>query len=338
MDFMRQVRYNIQKITRYWKNRKFRKETALQKKKRYLFDAKSTSTTNPSLFTIFREKKRFYYLNILSNIIDRNKNRFQLSFLLIGAFLLVSSTYILFFSPYFRISPSMVIIERLDSITDINIAYKSIEDIYSSSIFWVDTLSLRTKLTSLQKNIKQVSISRLFPNGLKIIIESYKPQFFVRFPLSEKTYILTSNGILVYQKANDTNLYSLDLVDPSFTEMTFIDYKEGVSELFMLPILHARDFFKTTFPSVNIAKFTYFKSEREIHIALESGLIVLLRAENDIDNQILSLKIYNEKNKDFINSGDMQYIDMRVSGKIFICKDKNLCKNNLKRIYGEYYK
>jgi len=29
---------------------------------------------------------------------------------------------------------------------------------------------------------------------------------------------------------------------------------------------------------------------------------------------------------------------MRVPGKVFVCKDKVLCKNNLKRIYGDYYK
>lgn len=34
----------------------------------------------------------------------------------------------------------------------------------------------------------------------------------------------------------------------------------------------------------------------------------------------------------------MQYIDMRIPGKIFVCKEKVLCKNNLKRIYGDYYK
>ncbi len=196
----------------------------------------------------------------------------------------------------------MVIIERLDSITDINIAYKSIEDIYGSSIFSVDTNAILAHLTSLQKNIKHADISRLFPNGLKIIIESYKPEFFVRFPLTEKTYIITKNGILIYQKANDTNLYYLDLVDPGFTEMSFIDYKEGIREEFMSSILLARDFFKSTFPAVNIAKFTCFKSEREIHVALESGLVVLLRTADDIEDQILSLKIYNDKNKDFINS------------------------------------
>lgn len=210
--------------------------------------------------------------------------------------------YIFFFSPYFRISPSKVIIERLDSITDINIAYKSIEDVYGTSILGVETSKVLEELTALQKNIKHVKISKLFPNGLKIIIESYKPEFFVRFSGSEKSYIITSNGILIYQKVNNTNLYFLDLVDPSFTEMSFIDYKEGVGEEFMPSILRARDTFKVTFPTVNIAKFAYFKAEREVHIALESGLIVLLRTAPDIDNQILSLKIYNDKNKDFINS------------------------------------
>lgn len=335
---MRQIRNYIQQVIRYWKNRKFRKETTLEKKKRYLFDAKKSPDKRMSLFTLFREKKRFYYFNTLVNVLEQNKDRFRLSFLFIGIFLIVTSSYILFFSPYFRVSPSKVIIERLDSITDINIAYKSMEDIYNTSLFSIDTNTILKKLTGLQKNIKRIEVSKLFPNGLKIIIESYKPQFFVRFPNSEKSYIITSNGILVYQKANDTNLSLLDLVDTSFTEMSFIDYKAGISEVFMPFVLKARDFFKSTFPTVNISKFTYFKSEREIHIALESGLVVLLRTADDIDTQILSLKIYNDKNNDFINSGDVQYIDMRVPGKIFTCKDKILCKTNLRRIYGDYYK
>lgn len=302
MDFMRRLRSGIQGIIRYWKNRKFRKEIALEKQKRYLFDAKKQHENTPSLFTLFREKKRFYYFNTIINTLDRNRDRFRLSFLLIGAFLIISTSYIAFFSPYFRISPSKVIIERLDSITDINIAYKSIENIYGTSIFSVETGEIFQELTTLQKNIKQVKVSKLFPNGLKIIIESYQPQFFVRFPSLEKSYILTSNGILVYQKSNDAHLHFLDLVDPNFVEMNFIDYKEGMREEFMKPLIVSRDFFKSTFPTVNIAKFAFFKYEREIHIALESGLVILLRAAPDIENQILSLKVYNDKNKDPINS------------------------------------
>lgn len=337
MGWARQIRNSIQKISRYWKNRKFRKEIALEKKKRYLFDTKKSNEWPTSLFTFFREKKRFYYFNTIINVLDQNKDRFRISFVLIWAFLIASSSYIIFLSPYFQISPSRVIIERLDSITDINIAYKSIENVYSTSIFSVDKAKVTEGLTNLQKNIKHVDVSKLFPNGLKIIIESYVPQFFVRFPGTEKSYIITSNGILVYQKANDANLYFLDLVDPSFTEMSFIDYKEGINEVIMPFILQARDIFKKTFSSVNIAKFTYFKSERELHLALESGLSILMRADGEIEDQILSLKMYNEKNKDFINSWDVRYIDMRIPGKIFVCKDKVLCQNNLKRIYGEYY-
>jgi len=338
MGLTRQIKNSIQGIARYWKNRKFRKETAFEKKQRYLFDAEKSSRWTVPFFTFFKEKKRFYYFNTVINILEQNKDRFRLSFIFIGTFLIVASSYILFFSPYFRVSPSKVIIERLDSITDVNIAYKSIEDIYNISIFSIETDEVINKLKTLQKNIKHVKISRLFPNGLKIIIESYKPQFFVRFPSLEKSYIITSNGILIYQKINDAGLYFLDLVDPSFTEMSFIDYKEGVAENFMSFILRSRDFLKTTFPTVNIAKFAYFKAEREIHITLESGLIVLLRTANDIDDQILSLRVYNDKNKDFINSWNVRYIDMRIPGKIFVCKDTVLCNGNLKRIYGEYYK
>lgn len=267
---MRQIRNSLQQIIRYWKNRKFRKDIALEKKKLYLFDTTKSTKTQNTIFTVFREKKRFYYFNTLINILEQNKDRFRLSFVFIGIFLIVASSYILFFSPYFRVSPSKVIIERLDSITDINIAYKSIEDIYNVSLFSINTNTIFEELTNLQKNIKHIEVSKLFPNGLKIIIESYRPQFFVRFPNSEKSYIITSNGILVYQKTNDANLTFLDLVDASFIEMTFIDYKAGIQDTVMPIILEARDFFKTTFANVNISKFTYFKSEREIHISLES--------------------------------------------------------------------
>jgi hypothetical protein len=32
------------------------------------------------------------------------------------------------------------------------------------------------------------------------------------------------------------------------------------------------------------------------------------------------------------------YIDVRNIGKIFICTEKNICQNNLIRIYGSFYK
>ena len=48
----------------------------------------------------------------------------------IGAVLIMLCVYIFTFSPYFQISPSKVIIESISDGLDINIAYRSIEDIY----------------------------------------------------------------------------------------------------------------------------------------------------------------------------------------------------------------
>lgn len=161
---------------------------------------------------------------------------------------------------------------------------------------------MQAHLVDLQKNIKHIEVTRLFPNGLKIIVESYKPQFFVRLGEMEKNYIITSNGILVYQKESDKKIPTLDLVDSTLFEAGLLDYKEGVNEAFMRSILSIRDGFTTTFPSVNISKFVYFKAERELHIFLESGTRIIFRIGEDFDKQIGMLKFYNDSNKDIINS------------------------------------
>ncbi|EKD29487.1 MAG: hypothetical protein ACD_78C00388G0007 [uncultured bacterium (gcode 4)] len=335
MTFITKIQRQFHGIFRYWKNRRFRDEVRREKKQKYLFD----TTKKGATFSLFsHNKKRFYYFNTLISIFEQNKVQFRLSFVLMGTFLCVSSIYIFFFSPYFRISPSKVIIERIDAVTDINIAYKSIEGVYGESIFSVDKNEVRTQMANLQKNLKRIDISRLFPNGLKIIIESYAPQFFVHFPDVEKNYIITSNGILIYQKTRDLPLYDLDLIDTRLSEVGFIEYKEAIREDFMRIVLISRDLFKQTFPTANIAKFAYFQAERELHIALESGTIILMRMWDDIEQQIAMLKYYNDSNKDIINSGNIQYIDVRTIGKVFSCAEKNLCKKNLARIYGPYYK
>lgn len=138
MHFAKKIKRALTAIGKYWKNRAFREKTLAEKRRLYLLDTKKRDPRAP-FFSFFAKKKRFYYFNTVVALFEANKDRFRLSFLLIGCFLIFSSVYILFFSPYFRISPSKVVIERLDTITDINIAYKSIEDVYGESIFSINT-------------------------------------------------------------------------------------------------------------------------------------------------------------------------------------------------------
>ena len=81
--------------------------------------------------------------------------------------------YILLFSSYFQISPSKVLIESIGDGIDINIAYRAIEDIYGENVFSFDESSLAQNLKKYQNNIEKVSIDRLYPNGLKIVIKSF---------------------------------------------------------------------------------------------------------------------------------------------------------------------
>lgn len=81
--------------------------------------------------------------------------------------------YILFFSSYFKISPSKVLIQSLNEGIDINIAYRAIEDVYEQNVFFFDEEKLALNIKKYQNNIATISIDRNYPNGLKIILESY---------------------------------------------------------------------------------------------------------------------------------------------------------------------
>ena len=70
----------------------------------------------------------------------------------------------------------------------------------------------------------------------------------------------------------------------------------------MRDIVTVRETFHTTFPTINVAKFSYLRAERELHISLESGAKILIRLGADVDKQIALLKFYNDNNKDIINS------------------------------------
>lgn len=334
MDLIKKIKLKTYRIKKYFQNVKFRKEIKKEKSKKYLFKT-NKETKKWSLFEYAKKQKRFstYLITTTENI----KN-YRVLFSLIWISLTLLCTYIVLISPYFRISPSKVIIERLDTITDVNIAYKAIEKVYWESIFLIDKEAIRSNLISYQKNIKRLYISRLYPNWLKIIIESYKPQFYTEFAWIDKKYIITSNGVLIYEKNIDKLLTNLEIVDEWLIEAWFFDYKEWVNEEIMKKVIFTRDLFKDVFPNKNIAKLIYFKIDNELHISLETWTKIIIELNSEIWKQIAMLKFYNDNNKDILSSWDLVYIDSRIFWKIYSCSDKNLCYKNLIRIYPNYYK
>lgn len=336
MTLIKKLKLIPYRISKYFKNKKFKEKLQNEKKKKYLFKWNNNSNKRLEYFQVFKKKVNFTSY-IIKSWMDLSKFKFIYSW--IGIFLILMFFYIVSISPYFRISASKLIIERLDTITDINMAYKSIEKVYTESIFTVNRKEVEDSLRSYQKNIKDVTISRLYPNWLKIIIKSYSPEFFTQFPSqNDKKYIITSNWILIYEKNIDKQLYNIDIIDNSLTEAWLFDYKEWIDSETMKKIIYTRDLFKEIFAWKNIAKLTYFKLENELHISLETWTKVIIELNDEISKQLAMLKYYNDNNNDTISTWELFYVDIRIIWKIYACKEKIACMNNLNRIYSNYYK
>lgn len=205
----------IDKLKRKYSNVRFKAAVRKERKAKYLFH---NTRTTPG-FSVDATKKRILseFRNLTAKI-DREKEQYVLPMLATGAFILLASFYIIFLSPYFRIAASRVIIERTDGLSDVNIAYRSVENIYGSSIFFIDKEAITKQVLTFQKNIKDVEISRLYPNGLKIVLHSFKPQFIANLNIPNKSYVISSNGVLIYQKTPDPKLKTLDVIDPVLLE------------------------------------------------------------------------------------------------------------------------
>jgi len=333
MDLIRKIKLYRYRIEKHFKNRKFYEQVKKEKAQKYLFNKPEIS--HGSYFDIYKNKKVFSnYISVLNS----NIKLYKYIFTWIWGLLITLCIYIIIISPYFRISPSKLIIERIDAITDVNIAYKSIENTYWQSIFLIDKNEIKKSLLNYQKNIRNVSITRLYPNWLKIILDSHKPQFFTQFAGIDKKYIVTSNWVLIYEKNVDKILYNLEIVDINLIEAWFFDYKEWVPENVMKKIIYTRDAFKQIFTWRNISKFIYFKLENELHINLETGTKIILELWDNIQNELAIVKYYNDNNADILSSGNLIYVDARIANKIYACSEKVKCNKNLSRIYPSYYK
>lgn len=175
----------IKKIVKKWErlvsNRRFRTQTQMEKSRAYLFRTQKKDYFK-WLDRLFIRKRNFNFYTVFSFSRIAKYKKYSVSFFIIGVFLVAASVYIIGFSPYFQIAPSKVIIARTDTLSDINIAYKSIENVYGQSIFLFSTDEVIKNLTDLQKNITNVKVSRLLPNGLKIVVSSSPSVFSTTLP------------------------------------------------------------------------------------------------------------------------------------------------------------
>ncbi len=343
----------IRNLIKQYKNRKFRTSTQKEKNQKYLFRDRLPETTRWK-WNIFRKDgerlspfSRFLQDKIQITRDITSNQEYYLRY--IGLFLIWACIYIIVYSPYFLISPSKILIEWLDEGIDTPIAYRSVEDLYGKNIFFLDEKEVANSLKKYQKNISLIRIDRLYPNNIKILLSGYPIIFEVTIPsIREKKWWMTENGILIPEDhLEKTPQYALSYIDTNLNNDILLDYRELLGESEAQVIKKTIDLFSETWADLPVGNIIYLKKENELHIILKNKVRILFTLQdftkksweaqsyNHLRIQLLSLKRYIDSYRQDIISGKYIYIDARIPGKIFSCRDPWICNKNLSIIYPE---
>ncbi len=357
MDFRHKIQSYMKKITGTGK-KQWKKEVQSEKKKKYLFSVNTPDETFQSSRTSnsswFKKEKILAFSNFIQEeIITRDiiKNHgYAMS--IIGLMLIFMTTYIVIFSPYFKISPSQVIVEAMTPGIDIGIAYRALEWVYGESIFLFDEASTARKLKSNLKNLESVTIDRYYPNGIKVLIYGSPILYDTEIVgIPGKKWWLSKNGVLI--PANDLGdsiiKYHLDITAVALIGDVFLNYKQGIDERSMQVITQICDVWSKEWTDLKIGKSRYFAGENELHLILEWGTKIILALQDDTDkvaeslpksilDQLVTLRTYIANNQVSLTNGSINYIDARISGRLFVCRDPWVCNKNLITIYGDTYR
>ncbi len=336
MGFLAKLKNRIH----HFQNKDFRKNIKESKKKTYLFrDSEETFST--SRVSFLRKKKniiapfsRMYQR--LETLRDNNHHILNT----VGGVLILLTVYILFFSSYFQITPSRVMIEPVDSSIDVNISHQAIDSLYGKSIFNLNKWLILASLRKYQKHISSIELDYLYPNNIKILLHALPIDFRVSIYGIDKSWGLTSNGVLIPAQKSGSgieNKKQLEVISPRLRETVFLDYKNIMAEEIVATIKKTLAIIESDFSDFRLAKSRYLENEQEFHITLESGVRIFLTLDNTLKNQLLSLKTYAQSNRDVFLKWETIYVDARIVGKIFVCSDKVLCKQNMDTIYGPIY-
>lgn len=300
----------------------------------------------------FKKKKDSKYKLIINNI-DRNnfvkkrksinininfeyylkffKKNYIPYYFIISIIIILVIIFVLFW-PIFNIKYIEII--KKDNITNMNIAYKSVEDLRWEKIFNVHEVDIFSKLKNYQDNIKSVDMKMILPNTLKIEVESYKEIF--NISLNNNNYILVENGTIIPSN-HSKNLKFLNIIK-KIDKNKFIEYKQIFNPFFIEKINNITSKLEENVLNIKIKELDYYEVERELHVKIENDTIIIFSLDDDLDymSQIEKLVIFNKEYSSIIDS-KIYYIDLRIKNKIFYCNSdmSYQCNENIKSIYNK---
>ena len=233
---------------------------------------------------------------------------------------------------YFSIQT--ITIKAPDGIWDINIAYKSLDELRGKNIFLSNKSDIISSVQKYQTNIAHISITKHIPNSLTITLYSYPIVAHADF-WNNLSYAITSNGVAIPQRKSlwENDALKLTIINTSINNVSINEYKNVVDIPSLNIILQLHQWFNDNFLDKNILNILYYQVENEVHIVGENESRYIFDIGRDINEQIKKLAVYESKNP---NTSSV-YIDLRITEILYDCTTDNTsqCRKNIVNIYGE---
>lgn len=280
----------------------------------------------------FVKKRKSIHINIDFEYYLKFFKKNYIPYYFIISIIIILVIIVVLFWPIFNIKYIEII--KKDNITNMNIAYKSVEDLRWEKIFNVHEVDIFSKLKNYQDNIKSVDMKIILPNTLKIEVESYKEIF--NISLNNNNYILVENGTIIPSN-HSKNLKFLNIIK-KIDKNKFIEYKQIFNPFFIEKINNITSKLEENVLNIKIKELDYYEVERELHVKIENDTIIIFSLDDDLDymSQIEKLVIFNKEYSSIIDS-KIYYIDLRIKNKIFYCNSdmSYQCNENIKSIYNK---
>ena len=283
--------------------------------------------TNKNTEKKYRRSKTQLRLKI--NSFQKYPSKNQKIYILVAIISVIVITIgFLLYSPIFTIKNINIL--RKDNVTNIEIAYKSIEHLRGKSIFSLDTSDTFKRIENYQNNVESIATRIIPPNTLKITVSSHKELFNTK--INEKNYSITKNGTLIPKKPS-LDIPFLNIILPK-NPPAFFDYKKILPGAHIQYIEEIRNKLIQNILTIKIEEIIYFSTQREAHFLLESDTRIIFDLTENINEQIEKLAIFHKEEKN-IQKNDIIYIDLRIKNKLYYCdvSEEFQCKENIKSVY-----
>ncbi len=301
------------------KKKKFQEQTKQEKNRLYLRKKEKKS--------IYGKQRLAKQKQLHINFDFRKKGLISIS--LFG--FIAASIWIVFLfkAEYFTVK--QITLHSTDSLTDINVAYNSIDSFRNTNIFRITTQNVLQRLQTYQPNIESISLEKQLPDSLDIIIESSPIMMYAIF--NDKFYAVSQNGVAIKQKEipSETNMNSIEIMQDKKTSALNINYTYILETESILKITSLLRNFQDNLIDFTSERIQYYTKESELHIHLENKTLLIFDTNGDIAEQVKKLLVFYKETQKLKHI----YVDLRISNKVFHCDytTEYQCRQNLKKLY-----